>query len=377
MRIGVLSLVLHTNYGGILQSYALQTVLERMGHDVIVMTRDGNLHINPLRLLLSWIKSIILFLSGKEVSFRNPWRQHKEKREREQYTNKFIQRYIHVFEVEGFTKGMLDGMDAAIVGSDQVWRPRYFKGQWNANMAHAFLKFQKHSNILRIAYAASFGTDEWEFSKRETRECGSLLKKFDAVSVRERSALKLCKDYFGRLDVQQVLDPTLLLDQKDYTLLVEEGNTHLSNGDMMCYVLDMNEEKQQLVRRISKERGLTPFYANSQADNTDLPNEERIQPPLEQWLRGFIDAKFVVTDSFHACVFSIIYDKPFVVIANANRGVTRYESLLSGLDLSDHLIRTSSDYISQKNYCINENSKKRLDTLRKESMRFLTNAISK
>ncbi len=375
MRIGILSLVLHANYGGILQSYALQTVLERMGHDVIVMTRDGNLHINPLRLFLSWIKSIILMLLGKKVSFRNPWRQHKEKREREQYTNIFIQRYIHVFEVDRFTKGLLDGMDAAIVGSDQVWRPRYFKGQWNANMAHAFLNFQKHSDIMRIAYAVSFGTDEWEFSKRETRECSRLLKKFDAVSVRELSAIKLCKDYLGRIDVKHVLDPTLLLDKKDYICLVEQANTHMSKGDMMCYVLDMNEEKQQLISRISKERGLYPFYANSQVDNTHLPNKERIQPPLEQWLRGFIDAKFVVTDSFHACILSILFDKPFVVIANENRGVSRYESLLSCLYLSDHLIRTPSEYISQKDYCINENSKKRLDTLRQESMRFLTSAL--
>lgn len=375
MRIGILSLVLHTNYGGILQSYALQTVLERMGHDVIVMTRDRNLHVNPLRLLLSWIKSAILLMLGKKVSFRNPWKQHREKIEREQYTNKFIQKYIHVFEIERFTKGLLDGMDAAIVGSDQVWRPRYFKGQWNAEMSHAFLKFQKHSDIMRIAYAVSFGAEEWEFSKRETRKCSRLLKKFDAVSVREMSAIKLCKENLGRLDVQHVLDPTLLLDKKDYIQLVEQANTHISNGDMMCYVLDMNEEKQQLISRISKERGLFPFYANSQADNIHLPNEERIQPPLEQWLRGFIDAKFIVTDSFHACVLSILFGKPFVVIANENRGVTRYESLLSCLDLSDHLIRISSEYISQKDYSINENSQKRLDTFRQESMRFLTNVL--
>ena len=377
MKIGILSLVLHTNYGGILQSYALQTVLERMGHDVIVMTRDVNHHVNLVKLLLSWIKNTFLFLLGKEAYFRNPRKENRERREREQYTRKFIQKYIHVFEVDGFSNGLLDDMDAAIVGSDQVWRPRYFKGQWNANMTQAFLKFQKHSNIMRIAYAVSFGTDEWEFTEKETRKCGRLLKKFDAVSVRELSAIQLCKEYLGRFDVQQTLDPTFLLDKNDYTLLVEQANTHMSNGDMMCYVLDMNEEKQQLISRISKERGLIPFYANSQADNTDLPNEERIQPPLEQWLRSFIDAKFVVTDSFHACIFSIIYGKPFVVIANANRGVTRYESLLSCLNLSDHLIRTSSEYISQKDYSLSDSSRNRLDDLRQESMRFLVNALCK
>ena len=69
MKIGILSLVLHTNYGGILQSYALQTVLERMGHDVIVMTRDVNHHVNLVKLLLSWIKNSFLFESGFDIIF--------------------------------------------------------------------------------------------------------------------------------------------------------------------------------------------------------------------------------------------------------------------------------------------------------------------
>ena len=68
------------------------------------------------------------------------------------------------------------------------------------------------------------------------------------------------------------------------------------------------------------------------------PLAERVQPPVEQWLRGFYDAEFVVTDSFHACVFSILFHKPFIVVGNARRGMSRFKSLLSIFALGDRLV---------------------------------------
>ena len=71
------------------------------------------------------------------------------------------------------------------------------------------------------------------------------------------------------------------------------------------------------------------------------PLAERIQPPVEQWLRGFMDAEFVVTDSFHACVFSILFGKPFIAIGNAGRGLSRFTSLLGMLGLESRLAAAS------------------------------------
>ena len=79
MKIGILSLVLHTNYGGILQSYALQTVLDRMGHKVVVLTKDREIHVSCIRLLLSWGKTFALrYLFRKDVTFFYPWRLNTE-----------------------------------------------------------------------------------------------------------------------------------------------------------------------------------------------------------------------------------------------------------------------------------------------------------
>jgi len=102
-------------------------------------------------------------------------------------------------------------------------------------------------------------------------------------------------------------------------------------------VLDESPEKAVLIDRLSRREGLTPFRANSRMEEKDAPLEERVQPPVEQWLRGFRDARMVVTDSFHACVFSILFHKPFVVVGNRRRGLARMESLLVMFGLEDRL----------------------------------------
>ena len=99
---------------------------------------------------------------------------------------------------------------------------------------------------------------------------------------------------------------------------------------------------------------------------------------VEQWLRGFYDAEFVVTDSFHACVFSIIFNKPFIVIGNAERGLTRFESLLRVFGLEDHLLYHFSDYNPNHSYSINVKAlNTKLVQLRNDSLKFLLDSLQK
>ena len=227
-----------------------------------------------------------------------------------------------------------------IVGSDQVWRLEYFQSSWGANISNAFLSFTKGWDIKRIAYAASFGVDFWEYNDSDTLVCAEAAKTFDAISVREDSGVDLCRERLG-VEATHVLDPTLLLSKDDYMKLVSAANTPQSPGNMLCYILDQTAFKTEVINRISATQHLTPFNVNAQVDNSALPVEQRIQPPLEAWLRGFYDAKFVVTDSFHACVFSIIFGKPFIAIGNASRGMTRFTSLLRLFGLESRLITES------------------------------------
>ena len=377
MKIGILSLALNTNYGGILQSYAIQTVLERMGHEVIVLDKDNTFHRSLVRKILSFsrffVKTKIL---RQKAAFVTDYEYNKSKNEREQFTQAFINRYIHTRKVKRITCDTLMDVDAIVVGSDQVWRPRYFKKLWETEIENAFLKFAEKRNIRRIAYAASFGTDEWEYTDRETNECSRLLKTFNVVSVREDSAVEFCKNKLGRSDVIQALDPTLLLSKKDYIQLVESSEVPISPGNLMCYVLDRTDETQKLIDKIAKERGLKPFYANSKISNLSSPQSERIQPPLEGWLRGFMEAEFVVTDSYHACIFSIIFGKPFVVVGNKKRGMARFKTLLSLFSSENHLISLSEEYHSTWSYSVDKDAMKKLEKYREDSLSFLDESLN-
>ena len=240
----------------------------------------------------------------------------------------------------GFSHQAKEGnYDAYVVGSDQCWRPRY-----NEFLTSMFLDFAKEEKPNRIAYAASFGTDQWEFTQEETLICSPLAQKFDFVSVREDSGVNLCKDHLGVAAIH-VLDPTLLLTKEDYILLIEAEKEPKAQGTLFNYILDPDTVKSAFINRVAKERGLKSFQVlpKCQAETRtkdDIKNriEDCVFPGVTTWLRAFMDAEMTIVDSFHGMVFSIIFNKPFWVIGNANRGMSRFTSLLKVFHLEDRLL---------------------------------------
>ena len=151
MRIGILTLPLHTNYGGILQAYALQTVLERMGHEAVVIDTPN---VKPTPSLFTLGKRIFKRLLGYHVGVF-PERKHNQIYPViSQHTQLFVDKYIHRKVVHSPEELQESEFDAVVVGSDQVWRPKYY-----GKIENAYLNFTKSWKIKRIAYAASFGTD--------------------------------------------------------------------------------------------------------------------------------------------------------------------------------------------------------------------------
>lgn len=333
MRIGILTLPLHTNYGGILQAYALQTVLERMGHDVCLIEKRRTPAQLPLwKIPWAYGKRIVKNIIGHPFPIFYEQKINREDPIIKQNTDLFIHKYIKRRIIDDFSEIREHDYNAIIVGSDQIWRPIYFDNK----TGRTYLDFTKDWKIKRIAYAASFGTDKWEYSFRQTRQCKRLIQHFDAVSMREDSGVDLCRKHFG-VEAQHVLDPTMLLNKEDYIRLFEKANVPKSKGNMLCYILDETQKRTYLVNKIAAAKGLIPFRVNSKEGNINAPLQERIQPPVEQWLRGFYDAEFVVTDSFHTCAFSILFNKPFLAIGNASRGMSRFNSLLSMFGLEKQL----------------------------------------
>lgn len=340
MKIGILTQPLHNNYGGLLQAYALQYYLVKQGHDVLTVDFKGR---NKPRF---WgIRGIILNSIQKYILCRHikhvlPITEQK-KQFHGQHTRRFASEYIRTTQIitslSEFTYIKQYQFDAYIVGSDQVWRPFYSPG-----MPAFFLDFLgDERQSKRIAYAASFGVDHCnEFRKNDLPYYANCLQQFDAIGVREDSAVELCRDHFS-VDAVHVIDPTLLLDKADYCTLVKQDNIQPSMGNMMVYVLDKDPEKQAIISTVANARGLTP-YTVMQDETTG------IYPPVTQWIRGFMDAEYVVTDSFHGVAFAIIFNKPFIAIGNHSRGLARFTSILGKFGLEERLVFSLQDLTVDK-----------------------------
>lgn len=339
MKVAVLTLSLHTNYGGILQAFALQTVLSRFGVEPVLLDKKKDFSLPYWKRPFAYLKRIIKYyiFRDKRVSLFVEQENEKQYKLISQYTQRFIDHNLKVQYISSFNDKIIDNFDCFIVGSDQVWRPQYFKASYG-DISYAFLSFIKKDKIRKIAYAASFGTEEWEYSLKETEICKKLISKFDKVSVRESSAVLLCDKKFNK-HAELVLDPTLLLSKEDYKNLIFNEELKIHSEKIFVYILDSEDAKMEFVNMVSSKLGMEFFTSNSDVDNISLTLEKRIQPPIENWLMSFDISKMVITDSFHACVFSIIFNKPFWVIGNKKRGMTRFISLLELFDLKERLIQ--------------------------------------
>ncbi len=344
MKIGILTQPLHTNYGGILQNYALQKALKNMGHEVWTIDRD--FYVPGYRKFASIVKRMLLNLFNRNAPIR-VWPNKKEEEIITQYIRAFIKSNIQSTEKITSTKQLTRlhqkyTFDAYVVGSDQVWRPKY-----SPCLTNYFLDFVEDDHeIIKIAYAASFGVDEWEFTQEQTKECARLAKQFHAISVREDSAIGLCKKYLG-VDAVHLLDPTLLLNKEDYLSLISNVSTTPSKGNLFVYILDKDENKTNIVNEVAKHKNLTPFELLAKQFLIEASKSEIkkcICPPIEQWLRAFVDAEFIITDSFHGTIFSIIFEKPFLVISNKKRGKSRFNSLLKMFQLEERMINENDEF---------------------------------
>ena len=341
MKIGILTQPLYCNYGGLLQCYALQKTLQRMGHDVFVLQREWNRQYTLKGACVYYAKLLVKKFLGRKES----WHYYVAQEKRDciaRETNKFTNRCINPRSERCYTTEQLRQeverlkLDAIIVGSDQVWRPYYSPCQPNY-----FLDFLPlDSKVKRISYAASFGGDDWkEWGEELTKQCANLLQKFGAVSVREKSGIRLCKEHFG-VDAVQVLDPTMLLNKEDYLRVIEKPLK--GRGTLFNYVLDRSDVKRYIIRTIAERTNKKPFDSMPELDdcvyNLYGDIDKAVYPPVENWLSAFVEAEMVVTDSFHGTVFSIINNKPFWVVGNEGRGMARFETLLSLFGLENRLI---------------------------------------
>lgn len=333
MRIATVTLPLHTNYGGLLQAYALKAVLEAQGHSVTVLDLKEKMPA-PKGMKAPFIYAGRMFRrllkggAGPEV-FRER-RYARELPALSANTSVFVREYIAPRMLDSYSDVREGEYDAFVTGSDQVWRPLYFHP-----VEDAFLAFTKGWDVRRVAYAASFGTDQLEYEYVQLETCARLLEAFDGVSVREESAVRQCEEWLDCERAVQVLDPVMLLDASVYKKMADKAVNRPAKGHLVTYILDRSREKEAVIDFVRRVSGLEVYDASAYPYINDRLLGERTVPPVEQWLAAFTDAEFVVTDSFHGCVLAILMHKRFIAVGNSHRGTARLKSLLDmfGLDM--------------------------------------------
>lgn len=314
MRIGILTHPLVRNYGGILQAWALQQVVKDLGFEPQTIDWDYNVP-TWKSYCRSLFRSICLKIIGRNVGWPHGsyWIPENYRGLRQ-----FVKKNICLTPRIPFGKVIsyiVKNYKTVIVGSDQVWRFSYIP-----QITTMFLPYKKNVDGKKIAYAASFGTDDWEYSDEQTKRCADLLSDFDAVSVREKSALNLCADKLKYFNCKWVLDPVLLINMHAYETICSSVDID-GTGCVFAYILDENSELLRLAQLKAKEQNI-PLKVVS------VDNEIKSTDTIEKWLASFRDARYIITDSFHGTLFSIIFKKEFAVYRNQKRGNARFDSLI-------------------------------------------------
>lgn len=379
MKIGILTHALETNYGGILQAFALQKVLRDMGHEVYTIDRHDRRAYKSLKAnILGYAKrNIQRYLQHKNVPVCwNPFITDEVYKIITSNTRDFVARNMNMTrECWSDELAEIDNeykFDAYVVGSDQVWLPAYYPT--------SFLSFVKRPNVIRVVYAASCGRKSFLDVEGAKENVAKYAEGFSGISVREDTLVNQTAKYLGVTPIH-VLDPTMLLTPIDY--LNASFDNVGTEPIVFSYILDMNEEKSELAKTISKKLSLPLIEGNTTCPyvkSKGVDVTKCIFPPVDNWIRNLHRAEFVVTDSFHGTVFAILFNKQFVTVGNEKRGIGRFKSLLRQFDLEDRMVVNISfpeimDTLQKKIDYVVVNCK--IQELKLKSFTFLQNSMSK
>ncbi len=288
------------NFGNRLQNYALQKVLTSAKCEVVTFHRNSK-----IKGAKEKIKCIVQnIFKTKAYRFRE------------------FDSYINFSEIvigrDDFPSGLSDKYDYFIVGSDQVWNPYY---NFVAGKCD-FLCFAEDSQ--KVSYAASFGVDEIPDERKV--EYIKYIKSFKEISVREKQGAKIVKQLTGR-DATVVLDPTLLLTENEWKK-VEKKSFYCPKGKyVFIYALcDKNEHFKKKIEQLRKKYEILDVRASQK-------NGRELSVGPSEFLYLIRNAEIILTDSFHATVFSIIFHKKFITFnrpgLNMNSRITSLAELLN------------------------------------------------
>ncbi|MFB6320159.1 polysaccharide pyruvyl transferase family protein [Saccharicrinis sp. FJH54] len=378
-KIGIITIVKVNNYGAELQAFALQQKLNDLGYNAELIDFLYYKHKNYERTSLSkpWIKLGVkkkiqeliypLIIKIKTIKYLKPSKERNKKfdlyhKNHTHFSNRCFNSIDKLFKEKW-------NYDVFMVGSDQVWNPTSY-----TSLDPYVLNFAP-KNAITVSYASSFGV---KCLPPETiYRFKNSLSKFSAIGVREIDGKRIIEQQLG-LEARVVLDPTLLLDRERWLLYAKVQK--IEPNYLLLYMLSKSDIAIKLAEKIAKLKGYKIIRICKEAAPPD--NSKKIENVLDagpaEFLGLFMNASFVITNSFHGTAFSVNFERPFyTVINNRKMNNSRQLSLLKSLKLENRIITKPSDFSEiHVTDCDFTKSIVKLNELRKQSINFLFESIN-
>ena len=349
-KIGILTLPNSVSFGASLQTYALRKYLNNSGFDAEVINYLPNKIKTESNYSKSALKRLFLKIMRKKML-----------REFQRFEKQIIKYPSKSITKEGLAK-LDDRYDVFICGSDQVWNP-YITGSDSSY----FFDFSKKT---KISYAPSFGISEIPDDYKAMMK--SYLPHFSAISVRENEGKSIVKDITG-LDSTIVMDPTFLIDSKDWISLCKHDK-RTKKKYVFLFMLQHSDKMVEFANKLAADKGLElyvfggPFFKGKKLDKNSI---HVIGP--DKWLSFVKNAEYVVTNSFHGIAFSLIFGKQFFTEYSAITN-SRIIDIVEKFGLSSQLIDNNYDEYHLIDYdVVSNNIKEKADA----SKFFLNKVLSK
>ena len=362
MKVGVITFHNTNNYGATLQAWALQKVLKDFGLDA------GVIHYHPEAIdglydPLQGTAGFRRMLKKFVITRKNPDSLIRYQKFQSFLTRKF--KLMGDYRTYEELQAAKLNLDAYITGSDQVWNPEHIGGFDPAY----YLDFAEPGS-RKIAYAASVGSDY--IHPRYKEDMRKSLSSYSGISVREHSIKEEVQELTG-IPVKTVLDPTMLLMKEDYEEI--KAASPIKEPYILVYMIEGNEQVISLANTISISLGLPVIQRRPEKGLTNQ------LPPFctadaGEFLGLVEGASYVITNSFHGTVFSILYEKPFVSVLHSGTGSGTVD-LLTQLGLESHILYDPADF---KDFSMfqTEDPKSlhiQMEKLKKYSTEFLVNSL--
>lgn len=289
--VGLVNFYHSQNYGACLTAYALQEVIKNLGYTCAYVN---------------------------EFDVRKKYNL--------SFGKLFVNKYLRLMPKFHNLRKAGEMADTYITGSDQVFRPNYMKKK---TVRDLFLLNFASKNAKKISFSASFGIGVEEFNNSDksiTKDIRNSLKNFDYVSTREFSGVDICKN--SGIYAEQVIDPVFLLEKEEYRKLNKNFENSYKNK-ILVYVLDKKSTYKELYDKLQQKYNLE--VCEIMGKNLSV----------EEWLKAYMEADYIVTDSFHGTCFALIFNKPFISIVNKKRGATRFKTLSEIFKLKEQFIDSS------------------------------------